>query len=121
MSNRISLYTLLGVAVLAWIGLLLFTRIVPPATIPALLAFFLILLVALTSTLTPVTFLIGRRVLNGRNYRVTVRQAIRESALLTVVVILNLILRALHSWSLAMAIVLLGAAVVIEVLALARK
>lgn len=121
MTSRISLYTLLGVALLAWGGLLLFTRFVPPQTVPAFLAFFVILLVALTSTFTPVTFLIGRWILTGRQYRVTVRQSIRESALLALVVILNLILRALHSWNLAMAIVLLVAAVVVEVLALVRK
>jgi hypothetical protein len=121
MTSRISLYTLLGVALLAWMGLLLFTHFVPPLTIPAFLAFFVILLVALTSTFTPVAFLIGRWILTGRHYRVTVRQSIRESALLALVVILNLILRALHSWNPAMAIVMLVAATVVEVLALARK
>lgn len=121
MTNRASLYTLLVVALLAWGGILLFTRYVPPSTIAAFLTFFLILLVALTSTLTPLVFMIDRRLLARQHYRVTVRQAIRESALLSLVVILNLILRALHSWNLATAIVILGAAVVVEVLALARK
>jgi hypothetical protein len=50
-----------------------------------------------------------------------VRQAIRESALLALVIILNLMLRALHSWNLAVAVVLLVAAIVVEVLALVRK
>jgi hypothetical protein len=121
MTSRISLYTLLGVALLAWLGLLLFTRFVPPLTIPAFLTFFVILLVALTSTFTPLAYLIGRWILAGRPYRVTVRQAIRESALLALVIILNLMLRALHSWNLAVAVVLLVAAIVVEVLALVRK
>jgi hypothetical protein len=121
MTSRISLYTLLGVALLAWMGLLLFTHFVPPLTIPALLAFFVILLVALTSTFTPLAYLIGRWILAERNYRITVRQSIRESALLALVIILNLILRALHSWNLAMGIVLLVAAIIVEVLALVRK
>jgi|SRR5579875_1620567 hypothetical protein len=121
MTSRIALYTLLGIALLAWIGLLLFTHFVPPLTMPAFLTFFVILLVALTSTFTPLAYLVGYWVLAGRNYRVTVRQSIRESALLALVIILNLILRALHSWNPAMAIVLLVAAIVVEVLALVRK
>src|SRR5437868_9147283 len=101
MTSRISLYTLLGTALLAWAGLLLFTHFVPPLTIPAFLAFFVILLVALTSTFTPVAFLIGRWILAGRHYRVTVRQSIRGGALLALVIILYLILCSVHSGYLA--------------------
>lgn len=121
MTSRISLYTLLGVSLLAWIGLLLFTHFVPPLTIPAFLAFFVILLVALTSTFTPIAFLIARWILAGRQFHVTMRQSIRQGALLALVLNLNLLLRALHSWNLAMAVVIVVAAIVVEVLALVRK
>lgn len=121
MPNRISLYTLLVIAIIAWIVLALFTRFMPPSTIVALLVFFLILLVALISSFTPFTYMLSRRLFEGRHYRMTIRQAIRQSSLLALVVILNLVLRALHSWNLAMAIVILGAALIIEILFLARK
>lgn len=121
MTNRASLYTLLLVALVAWGGLVLFTRFVPPASVGAFLTFFIILMVALTSTLTPLAFLCGRRFFTGRRHRLSVRLAIRQSALLSLVIILNLMLKALHSWNLAMAIVSLGAAVVVEILFLARK
>ena len=41
--------------------------------------------------------------------------------LLSLCIVCNLILRAFHSWNVFMAIVIFGAAVVIEVLSLARK
>jgi hypothetical protein len=121
MPNRIALYTLLAIAAVAWVALVLFTRFVPPNTPAALLAFFLVLLVALISSLTPFTFMLSKRLLEGRYYHVTIRQAIRQSCLLSLVVMLNLGLRALRSWNLAMAIVILAAAIIVEILFLARK
>ena len=120
MSNRSSLYTLLLIAPLAWGGLLLFTRLVAPSTALAFFVFFLILGVALTSVFAPLAYFIGLSFFSAR-YHATIRHAIRQGALLTLVIILNLILRALHSWSIFMAVVTLVAAVIIEILSLARK
>jgi hypothetical protein len=66
-------------------------------------------------------YLVSYRFLASRLARVTMRYSLRQGILLSLVVVLNLILRALHSWSIFMAIVILGAAIVIEILALARK
>jgi hypothetical protein len=121
MSNRFSFSLLLLAALLSWIGLVLFTRLVPPASIEAFLTFFVILMVALISTFTPTIFVLGKRILFKRRYRMSMRLAVRQSVLLTLVVVLNLMLKALRSWNLAMAIVILGAAVVVEILFLARK
>ena len=49
------------------------------------------------------------------------RHALREGALVSFWVVFNLLLRALHSWSLFVAIVSLGIIIVIEVLSLGRK
>src|SRR5579859_791758 len=121
MTNRASLYTLILIALVAWGGLLLFTRFVPPITIASFIAFFLILSICLTSTFAPLVYFISRRLLASRMNRITVRHAIRQGGLLALVIVLNLALRALHSWNIVMAVAILGAAIVIEVLFLARK
>ncbi len=121
MSNRSSLLLLLLIAPFAWSGLLLFTYFVPPTSLLAFSTFFLALMVALTSTFSPLAYVIGSRALSLRIYRKTMRHAIRQGALLSLVIVLNLILRALQSWSIFTAIVIVGAAVVLEVLSLARK
>ncbi len=120
-TNRAALYTLLVLAPLAWGGLLLFTRFVPPHTLLAFVAFFMLLTVALISTFSPLAYLISLRFLASRLYRATVRHALRQGALFSLCIVLNLILRALHSWSIFTAVVIFVAAIVIEVLSLARK
>jgi hypothetical protein len=109
------------IALSTWAALLLFTHYVPPNSIISFIAFFLILSVCLTSTFAPISYLFSRSLLTSRRHRITVRHAIRQGALLSLVVVLNLLLRALHSWSVVMGIVLLVAAIVIEILFLARK
>jgi hypothetical protein len=121
MSNRSSLLLLLLIAPLSWGGLLLFSYFVPPASFLSFATFFLVLTVALTSTFSPIAYVIGSRVLSLRLYRTTMRYAIRQGALLSLVIVLNLIMRSLQSWNVFTAIVILGAAVVLEVLSLARK
>lgn len=121
MTRRASLYTLLLMALVAWGGLLLFTRFVPPQSLLAFCAFFLLLAIALTGTFSPLAYVMGLRVFSVRRYRTTLRHAIRQGILLSLVIVLNLILRALHSWSIFAAIVIVVAAVVLEVLSLARK
>jgi hypothetical protein len=109
------------VALLAWPALLTFTGFVPPHTVLAFIAFFIILSVALMGTFTPITYIVGRFLLMRRRYLVTVGYALRQATLLTLVILLNMILRALHSWNIFTALVILAAAIVIEILALARK
>lgn len=123
MANRtsISLYTTLIAAPFAWGGLLLFTRYIPPHTFSAFALFFGILSIALICTLTPIAYAINGRLLASRLYRATMRHALRQAILLSLAIVLNLILRALHSWNIFMAIIILGAVVTIEILSLARK
>ena len=120
-TNRSAIYILALLALLAWCALLLFTRFVPPAGIAAFVTVFVLLGVALTSTFSPLAYMLGLRFISSRLYRATMRHSLRQGALLALWVIFNLLLRALNSWSIFTAIVSLGIVVVIEVLALARK
>ena len=120
MSIRSSLYRLLLIGVVAWGGLLLFTYFVEPQSVLALVIFFLTVSVALTSTFAIITYGIGRYMLPSRVYHATIRRAIRQGALLSLAIVLNLILHILHSGSIFTAIMILGAAVVLEVLVLAK-
>jgi hypothetical protein len=108
-------------ALLAWSGLLLFARYIAPQSVPALIAFFVLLGVALLCTLAPLIYLIVRAMLAGRVTRPSLVQATRQSGLISIWIIFNLLLRVLHSWSLFTAIVSFGIIVVIEVLALGHK
>lgn len=118
MSNRSSLSTLVVIALLSWSGLLLFTALVPPYTFLAFIALFLILAVALTSTIAPIAYMIGLRFSPTQP---TVRGAIRRGALVALIVVLNLMLRAWSSWNVFTAILIVLAVIVVEVMALARK
>ena len=120
-SRRRALYMMLVIAPLSWIGLLLFTRFVPPRTTLAFVTVFVLLYVALTSTLAPLAYIISLRFLSSRLYRATVRHSLRQGALLSLWIVFNLAIRALQSWSIFTAVVSLGIVVVIELLALARK
>jgi len=121
LTNRNALYYLVILAPLAWAGLAIFVNFVPPRGLLAFVVFFLLLDVALTSTFSPIAYAISLRFISSRLYRATVRHAIRQGALLALVIVLNLILRALHSWSIITAIIIVVAAIVIEVVSLARK
>ncbi len=121
LTNRTALYILMLLAPFAWGGLLLFTRFVPPHTLLAYLAFFVLLGVALTSTFAPLAYFIGLRFLSSRLYRATVRHALRQGALLSLCVVLNMMLLSLRSWNIFTAIVIFVVAIVIEVVSLARK
>jgi hypothetical protein len=121
MSNRAALYLLMFLAPIMWIGLLIFTRFVPPQSVLAFVAFFVLLDAALTSTFSPLAYFISLGFISSRLYQATVRHALRQGALLSLCIVFNLILRAFHSWNLFMAILIFGAALVIEVLSLARK
>jgi hypothetical protein len=121
LTNRSALRFLIVLAPLAWAGLAIYAYFVPPHGLLSFVAFFLLLDVALTSTFAPIAYAIGLRFISSRLYRATVRHALRQGALLALVIVLNLILRALHSWSIITAIIILAAAIVIEVVSLARK
>ncbi len=121
MTSRAVLYSLMLTAPFAWGAVLLFARFVPPTTVLAFIALFLLLGLALTSTFTPIAYGIGLRFITSRLYRATMRHALRQGILLSLVIILNLILRALHSWNIFMGIIILVAAIIVEVLSLARK
>ena len=120
-ANRRTLYILTLLAPFVWGGLILFTRFIPPYTPLAYLAFFVILGVALTCTFSPLAYFIGLRFLSSRLYRTTVRHALRQGILLSLCIVLNLMLRSLHSWNVFTAIVIFVAAVIVEIVSLARK
>lgn len=119
--NRVFLFIVLAVALVAWIALLLFTYFVPPQTFLALVVTLLLIGIALASSSTLVAYAIGRWLLSKRGYYVTVRYALRQGTLVALVVVLNIVLRLFQSWNIVTALVLVGAAVIVEVLFLARK
>jgi hypothetical protein len=121
MTNRTALNMLMILAPLAWAALLVFTHFIPPQAVLAYVTFFVLLDVALTSTFSPLAYFIGLRFTSSRLHRATMRHALREGALVSLWIVFNLLLRALHSWSLFVAIVSLGIIIVIEVLSLGRK
>jgi hypothetical protein len=121
LSRRNTLYILIVIAPLAWAGLIIFTDYVPPGTLLTFSAFFLLLGLALTSTFAPLAYVVGLRFLSSRLYRATFRHALRQGVLLALCVILNLVLLALHSWNIVTAVVIIVAAIIIEVVSLARK
>ena len=108
-------------ALLAWGGLLLFTRYVAPASVWSLVVFFALLGVALFCTSAPLIHLATRSMLARRISRPTSGHALRQALLLSIFILFNLLLRVLHSWSLFTALVSLGIMVVIELLALSGK
>jgi hypothetical protein len=119
--RQLSLYILLPIALLAWGGLLLFTRYVEPVSLSAFMMFFLLMEIALITTFSPIAYFIGLRFFPRRLYNATKGHALRQGVLLSLAIVLNLLLRALHSWNIFTAIIILAVAVVIEVLFLARK
>ena len=120
-NNRTTLYILLLLAPIAWGGLLTYTHFVPPVGTLSYTTFFVLLCIALTCTISPIAYVIGLRFLSSRLYRTTVRHALRQGVLLSLCIVLNLLLRSLHSWNIFAAIVIFIAAIVIEVVSLARK
>jgi hypothetical protein len=106
------------VALLAWGGLLLFTRFIAPTGVPSFLGFFSLLGAGLLCTFTPLIYLVARLILAARSSRPTLGQSTRQAGLISAWIIFNLLLRLQHSWSIFTAIVSFGIIVVIEFLAL---
>ena len=120
-TRRGALYTMAIIALLAWGALLAFTYFEPPNSVTKFVVVFVVLFVALACTLTPLAYLISLRFISSRLYRATLRHSLRQGILLALWIVFNLLLRALHSWSIFTAIVSLGIVAVIELLSLARK
>ena len=112
---------MLVLAILLWGGLLAFTRFVAPNGVPVYTIFFVLLAVALSCTFIPIAYFINLRFLSSRLYRATMRHSLRQSVLLSLCIVLNLLLRSLHSWNIITALIIFIAAIVIEVVSLARK
>jgi len=112
---------LIGLAPIFWGALLLYTRFIPPHTLLAYFTLFILLGLAITSTFTPIAYFISLRFLSSRLARTTVRHALRQGILLSLCIVLNLILLALHSWNIFAAIIIFAAAIVIEIVSLAKK
>ena len=108
-------------ALLTWGGLLAFTYVEPPNSVAKFVVVFVLLFVALVCTITPLAYLISLRFISSRLYRATLRHALRQGVLLALWIVFNLVLRALHSWSIFTAIVSLGIVAVIELLSMAKK
>jgi hypothetical protein len=121
MSHRTLLIIMILGALLAWGGLLLFTRFVAPSGVPSFLGFFSLLGAGLLCIFTPLIYLVARLILAARNSRPTLGQATRQAGLISAWIIFNLLLRLLHSWSIFTAIVSFGIIVVLEFLALGRN
>jgi hypothetical protein len=120
MKRRTVLVLLLIVALGAWAGLLFFTYTTAPKTPVAFVTFFTILLIASTTTIALLAYGIGMLVLPSglftrKRHHATITGALRQGLLLTLAIIFNLVLRALNSWSLLTALVILLIAVVIEI------
>jgi hypothetical protein len=114
MSNRSAFLILLSIALVAWGGLLTFTHFIPPRTFLAFSTFFLILAVAITSTIAPFAYLIAGLLFRRCKYKPSMRSAIRRGLLCSVIVVLNLLLRVLNSWNLLTAILIVLAIFIIE-------
>ena len=121
LTNRATIYILLALAPIFWGALLLYTRFIPPHTLLAYFTLFILLGLAITSTFTPIAYFISLRFLSSRLARATVRHALRQGILLSLCIVLNLILLALHSWNIFAAIIIFAAAIVIEIVSLAKK
>ena len=121
LSRRGALFSMTLMALLAWGALLAFTHFEPPNSITNFVVVFILLFVALACTFSPLAYVISLRFISSRLYRATLRHSLRQGMLLATWIVFNLVLRALHSWSIFTAIVSLGIVVVIEVLSLAKK
>ena len=121
LSNRATIYILLALAPILWGALLLYTRFIPPHTFLAYSTLFILLSFAITSTFAPIAYFISLRFLSSRLARTTVRHALRQGVLLSLCIVLNLILLSLHSWNIFAAIIIFAAAIVIEIVSLAKK
>jgi hypothetical protein len=122
MAIRHPVLVLLTLAALAWVGLALFGKLVPPQGVLAPTIFLLILFLALTTSLTLLIQVIGVHLIRSTWYQQhSLRHALRQGTLLAAASSVNLVLLLLHAWFWADVVLLLLAAVLVELIALARK
>ena len=122
MAARHPIVTMTVVALIAWIGLVLFGKLVAPEGALARILFLFLLLVALTATFTPIAQLVGSQVVRSKWYAQHAwRHALRQGVLLALVIVANLTLKALDAWFWADILLIALAAVLVELIALARK
>jgi hypothetical protein len=114
--------TLVVAALVAWIGLGLFGKLVAPEGLPARFLFLLFLLIALTATFSPIALVLGRRFVRSKWYaQQSLRHALRQGALLALAIVANLALKALDAWFWVDIILIALVVVLVELIALARK
>lgn len=122
MATRHPIVALTLLALAAWIGLLLFGRFVRPAGLLAPALFLLLLFIALAASFTPIAQLVGTRLVRSKwYYQHRWRHALRQGTLITLAIITNLALLALGAWFWADVLLIVIAAVLVELIALARK
>lgn len=122
MARRHPIAIMVGVAFVAWVGLLLFGKFVPPEGALARSLFLLIVFIALTTTFAPIAQFVGSRIVRSKVYaQHAARHALRQGALASLAVVANLALKALDAWYWADIILIVFVVVLVELIALARK
>lgn len=122
MAMRHPIRVLLTVALLAWVSLGLFGKLVQPQGILAPTIFVLLLFLALAASLTPLAQVIGARLVRSKWYQQhNLRHALRQGTLLAAAITVNLVLLLLRAWFWADVVLLVLAIILIELIALARK
>ena len=122
MGMRHPLITLGGVAIVAWVGVGLFGKFVPPQGIVAPVLLLLLLFIALVASFVPLAQVVGVRAVRAKWYRQeSLRHALRQSMLLAGAIVANLALLLLRAWFWGDMVLILLAVLLVELIALARK
>jgi len=107
------------VAILSWVCLGFLVSFTSPGTLTRP-AFFLLLFVALMATFVPIAFCFNRRFVSSESGEESVR-AVRQSGLAALFLVLCAWLRMIRSLNWAVALLVLGLLVSIEVIILTRR
>lgn len=122
MASRHPILTMTVVALVAWVGLGLYGKFVPPEGTLARSLFLLLVFITLTATFTPIALLVGRRFVRSKWYAQHAgRHALRQGALVAFAIVANLALKALDAWFWADIILIALVVILVELIALARK
>ena len=121
MATRHPVIALALLALAAWLGLLLFGRLARPTGVLAPGIFLLLLFIALATSFTPLAQFVGHRLIRSKwYYQHRWRHALRQGALVALAIVTNLALLALGAWFWADVVLIVLAAVLVELIALAR-
>ena len=122
MARRHPILFMMGVALVAWIGLGLFGKFVAPEGALARILFLLFVFITLTVTFSPIAQLVGRQFVRSKWYAQHAwRHALRQGALVALAIVANLVLKALDAWFWADIILIVFVVVLVELIALAPK